>query len=219
MGQQERSIRTRRLIVEAAGAVFAEHGFDGATISDVYTRVGLTKGAFYYYFASKEELAAVVLDSQMAEVRYPIIPRPTKLQELVDSGMVFVHRLRHDPMLQGSIRLSLEQGAHGLDQRKPFVGWFEHNRRGLMDAQRNGELHPHVDLDDVAEMFVGSFSGIQLVSQVMTGRADVERRISVLLQHLLPTIALPGPLAKLDMTESRGAQVLKEAAELGLTVS
>ena len=46
----------KRRIVEAAMDVIAEHGCDGMTIDDVAKKIGVTKGAVYWYFASKEEL-------------------------------------------------------------------------------------------------------------------------------------------------------------------
>ncbi|MFJ3928305.1 ScbR family autoregulator-binding transcription factor [Streptomyces sp. NPDC090022] len=211
MTQQERSARTRRLIVEAAGAVFAEKGFNGATIADVYQRVGLTKGAFYYYFTGKEDLARAVLGSQTGGVLvFPLVPRTTRLQELVDGGMVFAHQIRSDTTVQGSLRLSLERGAHELDRRRPYEDWIAHNRMALSRAKDAGELHSHVDPETVAQLLVGAFSGIQVLSEVLSGWSDLEERISVMLQHILPTIALPGPLAQLDMSCTRGQRVLDE---------
>jgi AcrR family transcriptional regulator len=47
---------TRRRVLEAALALFAERGFEETTMRDVARRAGLATGAAYYYFASKEEL-------------------------------------------------------------------------------------------------------------------------------------------------------------------
>ncbi|MEE1831529.1 ScbR family autoregulator-binding transcription factor [Streptomyces sp. SP17KL33] len=214
MTQQERAIRTRELILKAAGAVFAERGYDGATISDVYSRAGLTKGAFYFHFSSKEELAEAILEVQVSAGTYPIVPRPLKLQELVDAGFVFGHRLMHDQMLQGSVSLSLERGTHQLDRRRPFLAWADHNLAGLTEASEQGELYPWVDLRAVAELLVGAFSGIQMLSHVLTDREDLTQRLSVLLEQLLPNIALPGVMARLDLAADRGVRVLAEAAAL-----
>ncbi|WP_107084581.1 TetR family transcriptional regulator [Streptomyces europaeiscabiei] len=71
MARQERALRTRRAILDAAGEVFAEHGYAGATIQDVYNRCGVTKGAFYFHFTSKVELAQAVLDEQVSgQIQY-----------------------------------------------------------------------------------------------------------------------------------------------------
>jgi AcrR family transcriptional regulator len=210
VARQERGIRTRQLILESAGAVFAEHGYAGTTICDVYNRVGLTKGAFYFHFASKDELAEEVLAAQVGRNQYPVVPRELKLQELVDSGMVFAHALTYDPILQGSIRLSLDLHAGEIDRLRPFRAWIAQNLRALEEAREHGELHPRVDLLDTAELLVGSFSGVQVLSHALSGRRDLERRVSVLLSHLLPSFAVPGVVAKLDMAPDRGSRVLAE---------
>ena len=51
----------KRRIVEAAMDVIAERGCDQMTIDDVAKKLGVTKGAVYWYFKSKEELIAAVL--------------------------------------------------------------------------------------------------------------------------------------------------------------
>jgi AcrR family transcriptional regulator len=54
--------RTRERILDAAEAVFADKGFDGATLRDVATRVGLRIPSLYNHFSSKEVLYAAVLE-------------------------------------------------------------------------------------------------------------------------------------------------------------
>ncbi|WP_432068347.1 ScbR family autoregulator-binding transcription factor [Streptomyces sp. C10-9-1] len=214
MSQQERAIRTRELILEAAGEVFAERGYDGATISEVYTRAGLTKGAFYFHFASKEELAEAILEVQVGSGAYPVVRRTLKLQELVDAGFVFGHRLMYDRMLQGSVGLSLERGAHQLDRRRPFLAWVDHNLAALTEASEQGELYGYADLRATAELLVGAFSGIQMLSHVLADRRDLTERLSVLLAQVLPSVAVPGVLAQLDLSADRGERVLAEAEAL-----
>ena len=50
----EQQVRDR--IIQAAVTVFSEKGYHRATISDVVQRSGLSVGAIYTYFRSKEEL-------------------------------------------------------------------------------------------------------------------------------------------------------------------
>jgi AcrR family transcriptional regulator len=51
----------RRHILAAAAEVFAEAGYDRATLEQVGERVGLSKASLYYYVASKEDLLAHLL--------------------------------------------------------------------------------------------------------------------------------------------------------------
>jgi AcrR family transcriptional regulator len=47
---------TRDRILDASLDLFVEHGFDGTSVRQIAERVGTTKAALYYYFASKDEI-------------------------------------------------------------------------------------------------------------------------------------------------------------------
>jgi TetR/AcrR family transcriptional repressor of nem operon len=61
---------TRQRIVEAAGRRFKADGIDGAGVAAVMTDAGLTNGAFYAHFTSKEDLVANVLADQLRAQRH-----------------------------------------------------------------------------------------------------------------------------------------------------
>jgi AcrR family transcriptional regulator len=65
---------TRRLLLEAAGAVFAERGYHGTTIREICRRAGANIAAINYHFGDKERLYLEVLrDSQgRALAKYPL---------------------------------------------------------------------------------------------------------------------------------------------------
>src|SRR6476469_1732202 len=48
----------RRKVIDVASRLFREHGFDGIGLKDLMKGAGLTQGAFYKQFASKDDLAA-----------------------------------------------------------------------------------------------------------------------------------------------------------------
>ncbi|WP_405688335.1 ScbR family autoregulator-binding transcription factor [Streptomyces sp. NBC_00057] len=205
MAQQARAIQTRRSILVAAAAVFDERGYSSATISEILARAGVTKGALYFHFTSKEDLALGVMDVQLDSD--PLPPQLTKLQELVDQGMLLAHRLRHEPLVRASVGLAMDQAVEGLDRGTPFRAWIDRLEHLLTAAKNQGELLPHVDPRETAEMLAGSFSGIQVMSQALCKREDLGRRISVLLHYVLPSISTPAVLTTLDMAEDRGERL------------
>ncbi|MER7894753.1 ScbR family autoregulator-binding transcription factor [Streptomyces sp. NPDC096046] len=207
MARQERAIRTRRTILEAAAAVFDERGYTSATIGEILDRAGVTKGALYFHFGSKEELAVGVFEEQLA-ITLP--PQSSKLQELVDSGLVMARRLRSEPLVRASVGLALDQGAMDLDRTPAFQMWVDQNVQLLAEAKTRGELLQHVDVEETAELLVGSFSGVQLLSQLRCQRRDLERRVVVLFEHFLPSITVPAVLARLDITADRAEKVLAQ---------
>jgi AcrR family transcriptional regulator len=49
-------------LLDAALDLFADKGYDSTSINDVIEKVGVTKGAFYYYFKSKEQVLDEIVD-------------------------------------------------------------------------------------------------------------------------------------------------------------
>jgi AcrR family transcriptional regulator len=67
---------TRQRILEAAGRRFKQDGIDGAGVAAVMSDAGLTNGAFYAHFASKEDLLANVLADQLRTQRQSFHAQP-----------------------------------------------------------------------------------------------------------------------------------------------
>jgi AcrR family transcriptional regulator len=57
---------TRTRLLAAAWEVFAEDGFGAASIEDIASRAGFTRGAFYSNFADKEEIFLALMDDRLA---------------------------------------------------------------------------------------------------------------------------------------------------------
>jgi AcrR family transcriptional regulator len=63
--RQESRALTRARMVEAAGLLFAEKGFYGASVEEISERAGFSRGAFYSNFENKEDLFLAVLDAHL----------------------------------------------------------------------------------------------------------------------------------------------------------
>ncbi|MFC8589836.1 ScbR family autoregulator-binding transcription factor [Streptomyces atroolivaceus] len=213
--KQDRAARTRQKLIEAAAIVFDRRGYEATTLSEIATAAGTTKGAIYFHFRNKDDLAQIILAEQQQTEELALRPQPVKLQELVDSGMVFAERLRTDPLVRASVRLSLDQQATGIDRGGVFRAWRDANLAILQEAQERGELRCHVDLLATAELFVGTFAGLQQMSQLLSDYDDLPDRVTVLLTHLMPSIAVPPVLGVLDMCAQRGAHLIAAAKPRG----
>ncbi|MET9793761.1 ScbR family autoregulator-binding transcription factor [Streptomyces canus] len=207
MVQQERAFRTRHVVLEAAAQVFAEHGYATARIADILKVAGVTKGALYFHFDSKEALAKGVLELQ-TDQRLP--PQETRLQEVVDITMTVAHRLPVDVVLRAGARLSADPVGRE-HYGSAWSLWADMLTGLLAQAHRNGELMAHAQPREIAELIVGAFNGVQLYSHLENNLVDVEHRVSVLMNHLMPSIAAPAILLRLDMAPDRGAQVFRKA--------
>lgn len=73
---------TRQRILEAAGRRFKQDGIDGAGVAAVMSDAGLTNGAFYAHFSSKEDLVANVLADQLRAQRQSFDDQPSDREGL-----------------------------------------------------------------------------------------------------------------------------------------
>jgi len=86
---------TRQRIVETAGRRLKQDGIDGAGVATLMSDAGLTNGAFYSHFASKEDLVANVLADQLRTQRQSIeaeSPDSDGLEAFIRSYLSSEHR-------------------------------------------------------------------------------------------------------------------------------
>ena len=66
--QQERSDSTRRAVVSSARAVFAERGYESASVDEIAQRAGVSKGALYHQYRDKVEVLAAAYEDLEIEL-------------------------------------------------------------------------------------------------------------------------------------------------------
>ena len=88
---QQRGEETRSNILDIAGGLFAEHGYDATSVADICARAGVTKGAFYHHFESKQAVFLELrdrwlspLEVQLVLARDPAETLPQLLQHVAD---------------------------------------------------------------------------------------------------------------------------------------
>src|SRR4029453_15214136 len=78
---REQAAANREKILDVAGALFRERGFDGVGLADIMNRAGLTHGGFYGHFDSKDDLAAEITARILSHTGWleplPATPRPS----------------------------------------------------------------------------------------------------------------------------------------------
>jgi AcrR family transcriptional regulator len=65
LNRREKKVQTRERLLDAAAQVFAERGFETASLDEVAAAAGYTKGAVYSNFASKTELLTALLERRI----------------------------------------------------------------------------------------------------------------------------------------------------------
>ncbi|MFM9368791.1 TetR family transcriptional regulator [Streptomyces sp. Da 82-17] len=117
---QERSARTRRLLLHAAAEEFAARGYSGARLQTVVDRIGMTKGALYGHFASKAELARAVADEAASCWERLSAQRPARPSDPVGELRTLAGQLARlmddDTVFRAAVRLASD-GRRGTRER------------------------------------------------------------------------------------------------------
>lgn len=161
--RQAAKIRTRQKVLDAARALFAERGYEPATIRDIAKGAGMSTGAVFANFQDKAELFEAVLAEDMA-----------KLAETLKAAAATENSLR------ARLMAALSAGYHGSLEQLPLVqavvarSWFqpvaaEMRTRAaitpllsvvtnaLQAGVREGELRQDADVRLLSELIYGAF--------------------------------------------------------------
>jgi AcrR family transcriptional regulator len=194
--KQERAVRTRGQVLDAAAEAFATKGFPAVTVMDVAELAGVTKGAVYFHFANKEALAKAV-----AEEFYHVlgvIGQEVQDEELspLDAVAELLGRtaiaFRDDTLVQAGARLQIERSLIGADLPMPYLGYTDSLVSWFRQAQDEGQLAAETSPEVTARILVSAFFGAQHISWVLNDRADLTERVREILDTVVPRPAKRG---------------------------
>lgn len=105
--------KTKQNILETAMRLFAEKGLENVNVEDVVKEVGVTRGAFYHYFKSREELiAGVMYKSFENDNPYLLADKQEGLNALEKLRFVAKNSLRAHMDISDSMRTQMEKLAN-----------------------------------------------------------------------------------------------------------
>jgi AcrR family transcriptional regulator len=195
MQQQVRAKETRAAIIRGAAAAFEQRGYGSTSLAQVSAAAGVTKGALYFHFDSKEALAVAIIEAQHTESvgagRELLDNNVPGLRALVSMSYELARQLRDDLIVSAGVRLTIEAVNFSTPVSAPYLDWMiaceEFLRRGIAD----GDVVPTVDVRAAARFFTAAFTGVQVVSDVLTRRGDIDQRLTEMWALLLPGLVAP----------------------------
>lgn len=200
---QQRARETRRSVLLAAAAVFERSGFAATRIQDILEEAEVTKGALYFHFESKEELAAAIVREQSNWREAYATDARWAVQQLIDLSFGFARALREDPLVSASVRLTLERNTFASQDPAPYDEWLDAVADLLVTAQHAGELKPDADPSALASVIVSAITGAQLVSEAKSGRRDLDERLEQFWRWLVPSFVQGRLVRKLELSGLR----------------
>jgi AcrR family transcriptional regulator len=206
--EREKLVR-RQEMLDAAKTIFAEKGFDGATIEEIAVRAQFGKGTLYNYFGGgKEDILRAILDQmyedlgQMTSEAFAAeLLNSMPLRSLFRMYLVRVFRYYHEHL---DVFLILIKEAYRLmlaDEDR-MSSYFSQQRRSLIDPLRpalehgmaTGQLR-QLPVDAVGQLILGNIKGCQLHACLSSRGNDCSLSIDPEAQaDLLTTILFDGML-------------------------
>lgn len=186
---ERRDLQTQR-ILEAAKTCFVRHGFQGASMHQICAEAGMSPGALYRYFASKEAIIEAITDQHRrddAELYAEMFSNPDVVDGVVQTALAHVRQVHERAMapLFAEIRAeSMRNPAIEDCCRQNMEAIRAQFRDYLRDAAERGEIAPLVDLETMMTTLMAIGEGLalnDLLSQgVDPGKLETLVRASVI---------------------------------------
>ncbi|RCG27269.1 TetR/AcrR family transcriptional regulator [Sphaerisporangium album] len=198
---REKDEPVRQRLLGAATRLFADKGFEGTSVQEIVAAAGVTKGAMYHYFGSKDDLLreiyARVLRMQTERLdRFADAPGPvatrvydaavdviaTTIENLDDSKIFFRSMHQLAPETQQAVR---------AERRR----YHERFRDLVAEGQRTRVFRDDVPADLVVDFFFGSVHhlGLWYHAEGPLSGVDIGRHFAGLLLTSLRPVDGPGP--------------------------
>ena len=195
MTRQVRSEATRRKILDAAIDAFGEVGYAGAKWKTVIERTGMTKGALYHHFDSKESLASAIIEEGsgvlLVAFRNVCGSSSPALENMIHGTFTIADLLSSDKMAGAAEQLTAALSGFNESAARFCAQLVELMTVQARRASAEGDLRQDLVPAMVSETIVGAMLGMRLVSDAIPAKGlDGDRigRTSQTWKLLLPGI-------------------------------
>ncbi|WP_419992838.1 TetR family transcriptional regulator [Streptomyces boninensis] len=202
MARQNRAVRTRRTLIDAAAVEFNRDGYHGASLAQISLAAGISMGALTFHFPNKAELADAVAEEGWSTARAAverIAHQPTSpLQRTIELTLELTRLLEEDALVRCAVGLSRER--HSATQWAEV--WLPLANSLASQAHESGQLSSHTPPDDLTELvrlLVGGSElyvrsdGTTATSDYNSAVARLRRSWHLVLEGIAPAAEPPEP--------------------------
>ncbi len=196
-----RADATRLQILLAASHEFAQMPYSQVNLDDILAEAEVTKGAMYFHFRSKHELALAIIERQSLmshEVMSDVLSRKlSALETLVDISCGMVARDLGDEVARAGLNLLESIGRADGVQARMLNEWIQAFAELLRRAVAEGDVLADRDSEDIGRLLVSTFMGLRQTTDVDDPKryfTDLEKTWVL----ILPGFANPERIGYLD---------------------
>lgn len=171
-------------------------GYANASLGEIIDEAGVTKGALYFHFGSKEELARAVIDAGVERfgeaVQIRVRQRGPALERAIETSVLNVDLSESDAIVRAMFRLVVEIGDYRGDENRPFERWLDAMRELMARAKEEGDLADHVDVEVLSMVLLQSLIGARTVAAALDRTDGLTQQIEGMWSVLLPAVVPEG---------------------------
>jgi TetR/AcrR family transcriptional repressor of nem operon len=179
-----KSEKTRAFIIETTAPLFNTKGYDGTSVADLSSATGLTKGAIYGNFSSKEEIAFEAFRYSIEKVRTMVqmqlegaVSCKDQLRALLDFYTQYVF----NPPIPGGcplLNMAIEADDHRTSMRKVVVKelmkTIDFISTLLTKGVKEGEFNESIEPKKLAYTFFCAIEGALMFARVERSREPMD---------------------------------------------
>ncbi|KAB1988375.1 ScbR family autoregulator-binding transcription factor [Streptomyces triticiradicis] len=175
MVRQERSERTRRNLIRAASTVFDQAGYERATLAAISDRAQVTKGALFFHFAAKSDLARAVQAEACVRSDAALVKLARRETPAFETATAMAHTLvgllETDMTVRAGAHLAREIRTPDDPSLHCHLNWLDALYRILDRARNDGSLLPGVDVRAAAVLMLSMITGTTALPRLPVGPA------------------------------------------------
>ena len=191
MVPQARSEATRQKLLDAAIDLFSEVGYAAAGLGEIIERAGMTKGALYHHFDSKEALATAIIEQGTNLTRdafhHVCESSSPALENMIHGVFVVADLLVCDKTARTAEQLTRGLAEFNSAASRAWSSLLDSMTTQARRASAEDDLWEGVDPDVVTEAILNTMLGAQFLSKTTDGIDHIER-LTRSLELFLPAI-------------------------------
>ncbi|MDR1619209.1 MAG: TetR/AcrR family transcriptional regulator; helix-turn-helix transcriptional regulator [Clostridiales bacterium] len=187
--QYQKSELSKKGILDAAMRLVLHKSFEAMSIRDICKEAGLSIGAFYHHFPSKDALMNEAflhfdntLDEDTAAKKYDKLPPVDAIRTVLVDQTAFTANMGYTVITQYYRALLQNQNRSAVSPRRAY---YQSVRRHVRRAQRAGDFTNALETEEIAEMLIKYVRGNLVDWCLHDGAYDVAARTDAELREFM----------------------------------
>jgi AcrR family transcriptional regulator len=183
--------RTRQHLLQAAFQEIYRSGYQSADLDAILGRAGVTKGALYHHFDSKESLAFAIIDEaayQLGDALRRASQSSSALEGLILGGFAAAELAGSEKLVRTGGHLLFTFAKFNESLAGYYRAWLAGTVARVRLAQSEGDIRSALDAEVVGGVILSTLIGAEVISNSLSGGRDLVVRVNHAWETLLPTI-------------------------------